>query len=1217
MKACFYVCLLLLFISASSGFGQTVAGTLSGRITDPTGAVIPGVTITAKNEQTGIVREAISNDQGYYLMSFLPIGQYELTVLLPGFQTVKKPGVSVELNTTTVANFVMSPAGVVESVQVLGDPPLIETSVGELKHTLDARDIEATPLAGRNFVSLVEQIPGFQNAPFIGSSNNPTNSTGSYASFSGTGSRQATFQIDGVNNDDSSENQNRQNVNISAIQAFQVLTNAFSAEFGRAGGAVVLVQTKSGTNRFHGDAYNYIQNDVFNANGFFPNQRKIPRQPVRRNQYGWTVGGPIIRDRLFFFHSGERVSNVGKRSITRFIWLPTDTPHACAPGEVARPGGPYCLDPETHPNMQRDLDFMKSVMALWDSPELRGKQPNDPIACADMIASGRPNRCVTINNVGLAFPDSDYSGKLDGQVTASTNFAFRYQYSRQKRDSGRIVLGDNFGRNNNRQYNVGYTMTHVFNRRQTGEFRFGFGNRSTLQDVTDGNHIPIIRFNSVLVNASQSGTVIGTSGNVPINRRQRDYQFVYNHSIGLSKHTVRSGADIRYSALDDVVNNFHRGFWTFGTLDSTASILGGRGFTGWENFLRGFVTGYQKGYGTTYAENRFREANFYVQDDWRIRSNLTLNLGLRFEGVAAPREKQSRFRYGFNSDLDNIQPRFGFAWQPMLQLRGLNWLMGRAGDFVVRGGYGMSHGRIFQSIFSQSGANLRSQLPSGTFANFGGLCRSEISDPSCGFSPILGTDAGVTLTGPRGFCISANGVRISCDQFSGSLLQVDPKLGIPSVQNWNVTMERQLPGQMAVQLTYSGNRGIGNLFYDGYNDALFPIVSPLVQVDVGGGNFRPVVFDRACTDFSDPMCLLVTDGAFSAANSGALRSFASLSNMTASLADKGIVIENGVPHGYVSLSTPRSNERRPDPLFVRNFLLRNFGWSYYHSGILKVTKKPTRGLSFTGSWTWSKSIDTGSEATFTGVDTNSPTGPGNRARSNRGLSAFHAEHRVILSYGYAVPGFRDQRGVMGKALGGWHVSGVTTFQSGNPYSVLAGYDVNFDGVNNDRPGIANPSYLYRSVSDGRAQSQCPTGVPAGVPCPDTVSQTQVPGSVFIPAQLPNRNTSLADLGGDHILLAPGTDGTGTIGRNTFFGQGLNNFDAVVWKSFRVRERWSLQLRMEWYNLFNRVTFDVPARTVISATPLGRISGQRNPFNYVNSAREAGSRMGQIALRLTF
>ncbi|MBI4474467.1 MAG: TonB-dependent receptor [Acidobacteria bacterium] len=1215
-----YVCffLFIAFAVEFAGSAQTVSGTLSGRITDQTRAVIPGVAIAAKNELTGTMRDVLSNEQGYYVMSFLPLGTYEVTISLPGFQTIKKTGVPIELNNNTVLDFVMLPAGVTETVDVSAEVPLIETTTGDLKYSLDSRAIENTPLAGRNFVSLVEQIPGFQNAPFIGSSNNPTNSTGSYASFSGLGSRQTTFQIDGVNNDDSSENQNRQNVNVSAIQAFQVLTNAFSAEFGRAGGAVVLVQTKSGTNKFHGDVYNFLQNDFFNANGFFSNQRGIPRQPVRRNQYGWTLGGPIIRERLFFFHSGERVSSVGKRSITRFTWLPGDGPRPCAPGEVAAPGGPYCLDPDTHPNMARDLEFIRSVMALWDTPELRGKEPNDPIACADMIASGRPNRCVTINNVGLTFPDSDYSGKLDGQIARATNFSLRYQYSRQKRDSGRTVLGDNFGRVNNRQYNVGYTMTHVFSPKQTGEFRFGFGNRSTLQDVTDGNHIPIIRFNSVLVTANQSGTVIGTSGNVPINRRQRDYQFVYNHSLSFTRHTVRTGTDTRYSVLDDIVNNFHRGFWTFGSLDSTASILAGRGFTGWENLLRGFVTGFQRGYGHTLAENRFKETNLYFQDDWRVRSNLTLNFGIRYEGVASPKEKENRFQYGFNADVNNVQPRFGFAWQPMEQWPGLGWLMGRSGDLVIRGGYGITHSRIFQSIFSQSGANLRSQPPSGSFVSFGGLCRSEVSDPSCGFTfapgPIPRTTPGTLCNGDNG---NANGVRVLCGQAVGSLLQVDPDLQLPSVQQWNFTVERQLPGQIALQLAYSGNRGIGSLFYDGYNESLFPIVSPLVQVDVGGGVFRPVVFDRVCTDFTDSLCLALRDGAFTATNSGALRAFAALTSATASLEEKGIVIENGVPHGYISLSTPRYNERRPDSTFVRNLLLRNFGWSYYNSFTAKLTKKPSRGLSLTASWTWSKAIDTGSEATFTGVDTNSPTGPRNRALSNRGLSAFHAAHRGIVSYSYELPGFRNQQGAIGKVLGGWRITGVTTFQSGNPFSVVAGYDVNLDGVGGDRPGITDPSFLYTSIDAGRALSSCPTAVASGVPCPNTVSETQLPGAIFIPGQLSNRNTSLAELGGQSIPLAAGTDGSGAIGRNTFFAQGLHNYDMVIWKSFRIREGWGLQLRMEWYNLFNRTTFDVPSRTVLSSVPIGRISSQRNPFNYVNAAREAGSRMGQIALRLTF
>src|SRR5262249_47051054 len=262
--------------------------------------------------------------------------------------------------------------------------------------------------------------------------------------------------------------------------------------------------------------------------------------------------------------SGERVSNKTSGTIGRFKWLPTDAPRACGPGEVAAPGGPYCVDPATHPNLQRDLDFMRGVIKLWDTPELRGVQPNDPKACADMIAGGRENRCVTLQ-VDNLFPDSDYSGKLDFKVTSHDNITFRYQYSRQIRRSGRVIFGDNFGTNNNRQYNLGFTETHVFSNRQVGEFRYGFGNRSTLQDVADDNAIPTIRFNSTLCNSSLCGTIIGTSTNVPINRRQQDHQLVYNHTISLDRHTLKAGIDQRFQSLDDVTGDRSRGFWTFGT----------------------------------------------------------------------------------------------------------------------------------------------------------------------------------------------------------------------------------------------------------------------------------------------------------------------------------------------------------------------------------------------------------------------------------------------------------------------------------------------------------------------------------------------------------------------------------------------------------------------------------------------------------------------------
>ncbi|HET9697915.1 MAG TPA: TonB-dependent receptor, partial [Terriglobales bacterium] len=1200
--------------------------------------------VKAVNVSTGAVRDSVTNDEGFFQISFVALGTYDVTAALQGFRTVEKKGVIVELNKNTVSDFQLDVGAVATEIQVLGgDVPLIDTTSGEVKSTLNELQVATTPLAGRNFISLVEQVPGFQPAAFAGSSNNPTNSTGSYASFSGQGTRSATFQIDGVNNDDSSENQNRQNVNISTIKEFQVLTNAYSAEFGRAGGAVILVQTKSGSNKFHGDAYDYIQNDIFNANDFFTNAAHGKKPPVRRNQYGGTIGGPIFKNKVFFFGSGERVANVAKGSISRFVWLPTDAPHACAPGETSKPGGPYCVDPATHPNMQRDLNWMKNVMALWNTKELEGVAPNDPAACAALTATGRPNRCVQVTGLGFSYPDSDYTGKLDWTTSNNTNMNVRYQYSRQIRTSPRIIMGDNFGTNNNRQYNIGYTLTHVFSPSQTGEFRYGFGNRNTNQQVTDGTDqlVPTIRFGSLsttLVNPAASsdtinypGTIIGTSTNVPINRYQRDHQFVYNHTYILGRHTLRAGIDQRFSALDDVASGTQRGFWTFGTPYNSTSIASNinsatAGFTTWEMFLMGITTGYNMGYGSPRADNRYKETNLYFEDSFRMKPTFTLNLGIRWEGVGAPHEIKDRYSYGYGGDWNNVEPRIGLAWSPTAKSSFFSKITGEnAGDFVIRAGYGMYHSRVFQSIFSQSGLNFRFQPPNGFLlttpqnpctGNAGGSViapggtytinggQFEVSDPSCGFNFQPGA-ATYSIAG------AGNGVKVAGGKLQTSLLKPDPGFHMPYVSQWNLTIERKLPANMALQMTYNGNRGIGLPFFSGINDAQFGIASPMVTVDVGGGNYQPVVFDRVCKDFTDPICLNTQNPAtYAPGTSGALRSFSSLTSTTASLADKGIVIVNGVPHGYISLNTTRLSERRPDLANGRNVLLSNFAYTYYNAMTVKLTKATSKGLTFSGWWTWSKTMDTGSEATVTNTDVNAPVSSLNPQASLRALSSFNQTNRLVVSAAYDLPWMKNQNGFLGRIVGGWTISGVTTFASGLPFSVLSGFDQNLDGVGGDYPVLLDQSILGRSVDAGRYLSSCPSGYSAGR-CLDTQSQNQLPASAFQPLQI---NRAI----GDQIPLAPGQDfPAGAIRRNSFFQQGQRNVDAALNKQVKIRESMALQLRMELYNVFNRTTFGIPANTLNSATPLGRISNTINLQNYVNSARATGARMGQFAIRFTF
>jgi hypothetical protein len=218
MRQSYFVsALLLLLVCSLCVAAQTVTGTLNGTVTDSTGAVVPNVEVIAKNVETGAERTTKTNAEGFYNMPFLPLGAYDVIIQAAGFKKITKTGVVIELNKTTVSSFKLEISGIGEAIQVTGETPQIETTTGELKHSLDEKRIEDTPLAGRNFISLVEQIPGFSISSFGGEAssgqNNPTNSSGSFAAFGGLGGRATTFQVDGVSNNDSSENQNRQGVN--------------------------------------------------------------------------------------------------------------------------------------------------------------------------------------------------------------------------------------------------------------------------------------------------------------------------------------------------------------------------------------------------------------------------------------------------------------------------------------------------------------------------------------------------------------------------------------------------------------------------------------------------------------------------------------------------------------------------------------------------------------------------------------------------------------------------------------------------------------------------------------------------------------------------------------------------------------------------------------------------------------------------------------------
>lgn len=1108
---CFKNWLIVIVVAAFAlpclAAAQTITGTLQGTVLDKNGAVVPGVEVLVKNLETGQERKLTTNNDGFYVASYVPIGRYSVSASLKGFNTVLKQDIEVTLNQTRVIDFSLNPSGVTEAVTVVSDSQPINTTNAQLASSLNAQEILDKPTFNQSsFLTLAETFSGFQENPTSGQ-NNPTASSGSSINFNGTGTRGATFQINGVNNDDASENQNRQGASLSTIKEFQVITNNFTSEFGRGYGAVVLVQTKSGTNNIHGDVYFYHNNSALNAtnNQFTPGVRK----PVnRRNQYGFTSGFPLLRNRLFSFISLDHIQNSGAGAYTRDVFTPSE-----------RNPANWFLTP-TATDTAANRAFIQSVIDRFPATLI----PNDPRSARTFVGQ-----------VGFDRPLKDYSGRLDWNPSSSDNMLARWQYTRQVFDNEDIIIGE-ATKQNNKQQNFGYTWTHIFNPAVVGEFRYGLGLRTTLVGIKAGNDTPIIRFGGTPV----SGSIIGNAGAFPINRWQTDHQFVYNLSaLVSSNHYLKVGTDIRRQSLDDVADNFSRGFYNM-----AATCNGVNYGTSYNAFLNGCSSNFQKGYGPFFLENRIREANFYAEDNWKIRPNLTLNLGARYEYVSVPKEAAGRIDYGFSDDKDNIEPRFGFAWSPKFSNGFLKSVFGEGDASVIRGGYGIFHGRIFQSVFSQSGATVRFNPPNALFYNESGNVRANfnptnLSDPTNGF---------VFTPGPQ--------------PQRHAEAHVDPGLEMPYTQQWNFTIERELPMRSTLAVSYTGTRGIGLIKFTQEN---LPLTGEVLVAN-HANNAPGVLYTLTGLPANDPRRADVR---------GQVLRLAANAQCAGTLTVSGINTTAqcpvAVPIGNLeySLRLPRTNERRPDGRFSTNTFVSNNAWTYYNGLQATWTKRLTRGLSFQAAYTWSKSIDTTSEATNLGVSASSGGDSnitGNSARVSRGLSHFDTRHRFTFFSTYQLPFWRNSRGVVdekglrpGAIFGGWSIATVVKLSAGTPFTVFNtnGFgDLNFDGFTELRPALVDPSVLGRRITN--------------------LSQ-QLPASAF-------RTPVVSDFG--CCLL----------GRNTFFGDGVKNVDLGIYRTFRMPwENHRLLFRADLFNAFNHVQYAFP-NTDLAAATFGRIISTANQYS---------------------
>ncbi len=449
--------LRLFFILVVVGFvgiplaAQTVTGTMRGATTDRSGGTLPGVTITIRNVETGLERIVVTDKSGSYNAPFLPIGRYNVQAELSGFGTMRHKDVRVDLNTTVVQDFILDPA-MQETVTVSGDAPRIDVTDGEVKQNMRAKEIEMLPAPDQtNFLRLASVFTGYQENPTSGQ-DNPALSSGSSVNFNGTGTRGATFQINGVNNDDASENQNRQNVPMATIESFQILTNSFSAEFGRGYGSVVLVQTKQGTNNIDGEIYDYAQDNKYITRD--ATQVTLDHGNHYRRQFGATAGFPILRDRLFAFINTDQVQDKGDVLTTRGVFLPSD------------------LDPAKRltlgNNTAANRAWQDSIIARFPQ-----SAPN-----ATNVAS-RAYQGFQHSNL----PKRDESARLDFNATLKNTMTARYQRSHQENHPGELIIGEEAGQVNH-QSSFGFTWTNILSSDTVQEGRIGIGTREVAWTIT-------------------------------------------------------------------------------------------------------------------------------------------------------------------------------------------------------------------------------------------------------------------------------------------------------------------------------------------------------------------------------------------------------------------------------------------------------------------------------------------------------------------------------------------------------------------------------------------------------------------------------------------------------------------------------------------------------------------------------------------------------------
>ena len=966
-------------------YSQANSGTITGTVFDPQQAVIPGAAVTITLVEQGLVRNVVTNSSGIYDAKFLPVGPYTVSVEHSGFKRQVKTDLILTVGQTMRVDLKLEVGGETQTVEVKGDASqALKLETSEISQTINHKQVVDLPLNGRNFDDLIPLNAGVTNGG-QGMSNSGYNLNGSR-------SDQNMFLIEGTDNVDISSNLILRPP-IDSIEEFQILTGTFSAEYGRTAGGVVTVQLKSGGNAFHGSLFEFLRNDKLDANGFFNNQlppnpgeTKAPRAPLRRNQFGGTIGGPIKKNQTFFFadYQGfrQREAKSTIQSVPTLLERQGDFSQTLEPGQSifrnALLGQTY---PECNPNNFVTCQRIPTSAFYPAAVNLTNLYPLPNIPGTFIPGRGTLNNFTTS---GSSATDTDqFDVKIDHQLSSKDSLSFHYSFSKSQGfvpaafgngtvgpciDCG-IVLDLLAGSSKGRSQNAGLTHVHSFSPNTVNEFRAGLNRSAPGGQSSDGgaNLADEVGIPNVNVSSNTTGlpwfffdsgpSWTGSTPFYPFINGYTTYQFSDNFSFLRGKHRLKTGFDFRRRLNNEVGNFFGKGAYImvpFFTGNSFADFLTGRALVIQQDLTTGLNGIRGKDYG------------FYFQDDFKVSSRLTLNLGLRYDlypGYYEVNDKLSNLdiekgevvlagingapRQFVETDKNNWGPRFGFAYA-----------LNQKGNFVVRGGYGISYFNAGNFV-STAGLN-PPYTRAFEFTNLN-------LDPA---SPSF-LDAVYRFSDGLPVHLVPTPENFDTKNPSGSYRQIETQSRSPYTQYFSLNLQRSLPGDVVVDVGYVGTRGVK------------------LPGEIEGN--------------PEPPGVLGTQG------NDRIHS-ATIPNVS------------GVTYYANAFS------------------------SIYHSLQAKVEKRFSHGLQFLTTYTFAKSIDDKSGSSVTGGSDSNPSSTSHNPfdrRSDRGLSSFDRRHRLVSAYNYDLPigtgralgtGWKP---ILNGFLGAWQINGILNLSSGLPFNVFA------------------------------------------------------------------------------------------------------------------------------------------------------------------------------------